>query len=82
MRTDAQAKTCLQYWKVLAYPEDEKDGRPGRGLAASCCVVTQTVKPGETCRFEIVFSTEPNPAPGWELLARQARRLCARRPIS
>ena len=77
MRTDAQAKTCLQYWKVLAYPEDEKDGRPGRGLAASCCVVTQTVKPGETCRFEIVFSTEPIPAPGWALLARQERRLKA-----
>lgn len=75
IRTDGQAEQRSPHWKVLAYPEDEKDGRPCRGLVAVCCAVSKTVKSGETCRFEIVFSTEPETSSGWELLTQQEQRL-------
>ncbi len=77
MYTDARAEKRPGKWQLLAYPEDEKDGRPERGLAASCCAVTKTVKPGKTERFEIVFSMEEGPVSGWQLLREQEARLKA-----
>ena len=58
---------------LLSYPEDKKDGRPERGLAASCCAVTKTVKPGRLERFQIVFSLEKEEADGWQLLQMQEK---------
>lgn len=56
MRTGAQAVPQTMRWQLLAYPEDEKRGCPGRGLAASCCAVVKTVLPERTEQFEIQFS--------------------------
>ncbi len=75
MSTDAKAERRDMRWQLLAYPEDEKDGRPEHGLAAACCAVTKTVKPGKTERFEIVFSMDKTTASGEFLLNAQERRL-------
>ena len=77
MTTDARAVKRPQRWQLLAYPEDEKDGRPESGLAVSCCAVTKTVKPGKTETFEIVFSMDETPLSGWEMLKSQEARLKA-----
>ena len=73
--SDAQVKPRRMRWELLSYPQDGKDGRPERGLAASCCVVSKTVAPGKTVSFEIVFSAEPEPLSGRELLRLQEERL-------
>ena len=73
--TDAVLRPRRMRWELLSYPRDEKDGRPGRGLAASCCTVSKTVAPGKTVTFEIVFSLEPEPLSGRELLRLQQERL-------
>ena len=73
--TDARVERRTGRWQLLSYPEDKKDGRPERGLAASCCAVVKTVKPGKTERFQILFSMEEETLRGWELLeAYEARR--------
>jgi len=74
MTTDARAEKRPGKWQLLSYPEDEKDGRPERGLAASCCAVTKTVKPGKTEAFQIVFSTDSKTPDGWEILKNQEMR--------
>ena len=43
-------------WQTLAYPEDEKDGRPDSGMTGACCAVTKAVAAGERARLDIVFS--------------------------
>ena len=75
MTTDGKAEKRPMRWQLLAYPEDEKDGRPERGLAASCCAVTKTVGPGRSQRFQILFSMEETGLVGWELLENQRRRV-------
>ena len=73
--TDAVLRPRRMRWELLSYPQDAKDGRPERGLAASCCTVSKTVAPGKTVTFEIVFSLEPEPLSGRELLRLQEERL-------
>ena len=75
MKTDAKAEKRPMRWQLLAYPQDAKDGRPERGLAASCCAVTKTVQSGKTERFEILFSLEEESRSGWEILRQQEARL-------
>ena len=75
MKTDAKAEKRPMRWQLLAYPQDAKDGRPERGLAASCCAVTKTVQSGKTERFEILFSLEEKSRSGWEILRQQEARL-------
>ena len=75
MKTDAKAEKRPMRWQLLAYPQDAKDGRPERGLAASCCAVTKTVQSGKTERFEILFSMEEESRSGWEILRQQEARL-------
>lgn len=36
IHTDAALEECAPRWQMLSYPEDEKDGRPEKGLAGSC----------------------------------------------
>ena len=74
MQTDAKVERRTQRWQLLSYPEDEKDGRTERGLAATCCMVRKTVKPGKTERFQILFSMDPGAADGWEMLRRMEQR--------
>ncbi len=68
IHTDGKVERRTPRWQLLAYPEDEKDGRTERGLAATCCTVKLAVKPGKIKRFQIVFSMEPEAADGWEML--------------
>ena len=75
MTTDAHAQKRPVHWQVLAYPADEKDGRPGQGLTASCCAVLKTVEPGQTEQFEIIFSTDHALRSGREMLVQQQARL-------
>ncbi len=75
IRTDGTLAQTPARWQTLAYTEDAKDGRPPRGLTASCCAVTWTVQPGETKKLEIVFSTEAQAPSGWEILAAHRARL-------
>lgn len=53
---DLEAKPLT--WQTQLYPEDEKDGRPEKGLAASCCQITFPVPDGEKGCLEVIFSTE------------------------
>ena len=46
-------------WETLAYPEDEKDGRPAKGMCGSCCGITMTIQPDTARTLEVVFSGEP-----------------------
>lgn len=77
LSTDAKAVKRPQRWQLLAYPEDEKDGRPETGLAVSCCSITKMVRAGKTERFEIVFSLENEAFSGWKLLEEQEARMKA-----
>jgi len=62
-------------WQDLCYPADEADGRPGHGLAGSCCKICMTVPAMSAVEFEIVFSTEKKVAPAKDILqAEQDRR--------
>ena len=72
--TDGKTEKRPAKWQLLAYPEDEKDGRTERGLAAACCAVSKTVKPGKTARFQIVFSMEEEPIDGWQMLEQMEER--------
>ena len=62
------------HWQTLSYPEDEKDGRPEKGMAAACCTAEHTVLPGETLELEAVFSTEQACWSGRQLLQQQIDR--------
>ena len=75
LTTNAEAQARPMRWQLLSYPEDEKDGRPARGLAAVCCAVEKTVKPGCAAEFEIVFSLEETALSGKQMLEDQRARL-------
>lgn len=54
----ATMKSCPQQWQLLAYPADARDGRPGMGLAASCCESYLIIKAGQEKTMELMFSLE------------------------
>ena len=58
IRTDGCIRKTHTCWQCLAYPEDARDGRPGKGLSACCCRITIKVPAGSTQKREIVFSME------------------------
>ena len=61
--------------QFLAYAEDEKDGRPARGMSFGCCEITKTVEAGETADLEVVFTAEKQADSGWKLLEQANERL-------
>ena len=69
IHTDGALEAAEPRWETLAYPDDEKDGRPGSGLAGSCCRITMTAQPGETAELHLVFSMDDRRIP-----ARQIRQ--------
>ncbi|MBQ8647651.1 MAG: glycogen debranching enzyme family protein, partial [Oscillospiraceae bacterium] len=77
LRSDAHVRAVPACAERLAYPEDEKDGRPARGWAAGCCEVFLTVKPGRTDCCELVFSTEKEAPAAGALWDAAQRRLAA-----
>ena len=72
---DAELKQTPVCWQTLAYPQDEKDGRPKKGLCASCCVAEKTIRPGERVQMELRFSMKPAAWSGQQLLDAQTDRL-------
>ena len=77
LRTDLKEKTVPALWQELSYPEDEKDGRPEKGMAGCCCRLSGTVQPGERAEFEIVFSMEKETACAREIIDGHKNRLAA-----
>lgn len=75
LHTNGEQEAAPAYWQVLSYPEDEKDGRPEKGMAASCCVIRKTIQPGQSAVLEIIYSTEAVVRSADELLAAQIDRL-------
>ena len=75
IHTDATLEGTPARWQTLSYPEDEKDGRPERGMTGSCCVASRTVKPGECAAMELVFSMDRTTCSGTEMLETQVQRL-------
>ncbi len=75
IHTDADVQMTPIRWEWLAYPEDAKDGRAERGLAAGCCKIETTVLPGTTKKLEIVFSINEHVQSGEQILAQQQERL-------
>ena len=75
IHTDAALEETASRWQTYTYPEDEKDGRPAKGMAGSCCAVRKTVQSGEHVRFEVLFSLDDAPLSGEELLKEQEARL-------
>ena len=75
VKTDAEAEKTRLRSQTLVYPEDAKDGRPGKGIAVSCCKLTKTVQPGETLQMEVVFSMDEDAMSGKEMLESQIVRL-------
>ena len=57
----------------LAYPEDAKDGRPGRGAAVSACMAEFTVEAGQSRNCSIIFSDRRQYLTAEEILSTQLR---------
>ena len=62
-------------WEQLSYPEDQKDGRPGAGLAGSCCEIRLPVPGHAELRLDIVFSQTDQAMDAEMLFHEQAERL-------
>ena len=77
LKTDLQEHTLPECWQELAYPEDEKDGRPAKGLTGCCCRFLGEILPGETAEFELVFSLDRELPGAREIISAQLRRLQA-----
>ncbi len=61
-------------WQTLSYPEDAKDGRPAKGMAACCCRVSKTVAAGDFAVVELVFSMDPEVPSAGEIVEGCAAR--------
>ena len=72
IHTDGNIRKRSTTWQNLAYPEDAKDGRPGKGLCACCCRISVPVPADSTVKREIVFSLERE-APSAEFLLKEYR---------
>ena len=75
--TDGTLAPKKTEWQTLAYPEDDKDGRPYSGKAGACCTVKKTVRPGETATLSVVFSAEQAALDAQQMLDAQRQRLAA-----
>ena len=74
VKTNGALRAIAPDWQTLAYPEDEKDGRPDHGMAGACFAVSMTAAAGESARLEIVFSLGDTKTTAQQMLdARQAR---------
>ena len=68
IRTGADMKEITPEWRLLAYPEDAKDGRPDEGLTCAVCRITRTVAANATEDFELVFTMHDEAVSGKELV--------------
>lgn len=77
IKTDGRMQEIAPNWQTLAYPEDEKDGRPEKGMTGCCCQIEKTLAPGETATLTIVFSTECETMSAWEIREQAVARMKA-----
>ena len=77
LKSDLTEQALPVLWQELAYPEDEKDGRPEKGMAACCCRFHGVIQPGETVSFEICFSMNPGIPAAAQILEAHRNRLTA-----
>ena len=75
LHTNAALSKTPVCWQTLAYPEDAKDGRPGKGLSACCCRIEKVVPPGERTVLEIVFSADQKTPSADTIIQSQRSRL-------
>jgi len=75
LHTNAALSKIPVCWQTLTYPEDAKDGRPGKGLSACCCRIEEAVQPGECAVLEIVFSLDKNTPSAADIVQSQKNRL-------
>lgn len=71
--TDGLLRQTPPHTQWLAYPEDAKDGRPGRGAAVSVCMVEFTVEAGQSRDFSVIFSDRRQFLTAEEILSTQLR---------
>ncbi len=71
--TDGLLHQTPPHTQWLAYPEDAKDGRPGRGAAVSVCMVEFTVEAGQSRDFSVIFSDRRQFLTAEEILSTQLR---------
>ena len=62
-------------WQGLSYPDDQKDGRPEKGLSWSCCGITVTIPAMSKGSLELVFSTEEKTQSAQQILETEKKRL-------
>ena len=77
IQTDGELTQTPVCWQTLAYSEDAKDGRPEKGMAGSCCVISKTLAPGETSELGIVFSEKTSCRKAAEVVQAEKARLSA-----
>ncbi len=77
IRTNAALEQTEECWRMLAYHEDAKDGRPDSGLTGSCCHMVQEVASGETAQIELIFSMEECGISGARMKQEYAARAAA-----
>ena len=75
IKTDGEISSIDPVWQMLAYPEDDKDGRPAKGLCAAVCRIERKVPAGETVSMQILFSTEKTEWNGETLCQTEKDRL-------
>lgn len=77
LKTNGVLREAPARWECLSYPEDRKDGRPGRGMAGSCCEITWQIPAGETRRLWLVVSDRDTVLTAEGILKDQADHLQA-----
>ena len=76
-KSDMAWETMETVWQTLAYPEDKKDGRPVKGMAACCCRFTGQIPAGQTGTFELVFSLEKDMPDARQIICDGESRMAA-----
>ena len=74
IRTNGTLEPTPVLWQTLAYPEDAKDGREGKGLAGCCCRIFCSVLGHSEKELELVCSMAPYKGLPSEIPAEQEKR--------
>ena len=75
IHTDGKLSSMEPVWQTLAYPEDEKDGRPETGMTGAVCAVEFDVEAGTTQTLELVFSMDASTPCVAEIFAKHRARM-------
>ncbi len=79
LRTNAELTAEPAAYRLQAYRHDAPDGRPEKGLVASCCVIRREVAAGETAVVTLVASDVPCALAAEEIIRAQKAYMAALR---